>query len=91
MILRLVVDADVLVGELLRSQDRPGSVSPARYAQIEAVARHRIPRDPSDWPTVAAAIALDASIWTNDGDFLGCAVPVSTTQTLRLELQEGTA
>jgi predicted nucleic acid-binding protein len=54
----------------------------ASYARFEDEARARIPRDPNDWPTVAAALALDAGIWTNDGDFLGCGLPTWTTETL---------
>ncbi|MGI8915453.1 MAG: PIN domain-containing protein, partial [Chloroflexota bacterium] len=43
-----------------------------QYKQLESKARARIPRDPDDWPTVAAALALGADIWTRDADFLGC-------------------
>jgi predicted nucleic acid-binding protein len=57
------------------------------YAAREADARMRIPRDPDDWPTVAAALALDAAIWTRDNDFLGCGLPTWTTETLTAYLQ----
>ncbi len=66
-------------------RERFALVPVADYAAEEAIARRRIPRDSDDWPTVAAALATQSSIWTNDADFLGCAVPVWTTQTLRLE------
>ncbi|MCY4194510.1 MAG: PIN domain-containing protein, partial [bacterium] len=46
-------------------------------------ARARCQRDPTDWPVVACALALSASIWTNDNDFLGTGVPTWTTQTLQ--------
>lgn len=54
-------------------------------------ARERIPRDPNDAPTVALALAFGgdggrAGIWTMDGDFLGCGVPVWTTETLAARL-----
>lgn len=54
----------------------------------EALARSQ--RDPSDWPAVACALALDGAIWTNDNDFLGTGVPTWTTQTLQtwLDRQE---
>jgi hypothetical protein len=52
------------------------------YSPFEAVARARIPRDPTDWPTVAAALALGADIWTDDADVLGCGVAPWTTETL---------
>ena len=61
-------------------------VPPEAYAHWEGRARSRIPRDPDDWPTVAVALELDAGIWTNDGDFLGCGCPTWITQTLRSEL-----
>ena len=57
------------------------------YANLEDEARSRIPRDPDDWPSVALALALDASIWTHDGDFLGCGLPTWTTDTLMAHLQ----
>jgi predicted nucleic acid-binding protein len=63
--------------------DRHVAVVPvSTYAPFEAVARARVPRDPTDWPTVAAALALGAAIWTHDADFLGCGVATWTTETL---------
>jgi predicted nucleic acid-binding protein len=57
------------------------------YVDFEAAARKRIPRDPSDWPTVAAAMQLDAAIWTRDYDFFGCGIAVWTTETLLAHLE----
>jgi len=59
------------------------------YEHLEAVARRRIPRDPSDWPTIALALALEKGILTNDNDFLGCGCPTWTVETLRSELEAG--
>jgi predicted nucleic acid-binding protein len=56
------------------------------YTPFEAEARDRIPRDPNDWPTVAAALTLEAAIWTQDPDFLGCGCPTWTTETLLIRL-----
>jgi len=140
--MRLVVDADVLVGELLRRRGqvlvtddqldlcvaerawneaqhelrgraearvRRGQLDQATaaalnekawaladayltvvpeglYAVAEERARRRIPRDANDWPTVALALVLDAGIWTNDGDFLGCGCPTWVTETLLAEI-----
>ncbi|NJK50877.1 nucleotide-binding protein, PIN domain-containing protein [Candidatus Gracilibacteria bacterium] len=56
------------------------------YADYETVALSRIPRDPNDWSTVALALVLDAGIWTNDNDFLGCGLPTWTTETLLAHL-----
>jgi predicted nucleic acid-binding protein len=55
----------------------------AVYAAFEDEARARLPRDPNDWPVVATALALSASIWTNDNDFLGAGVATWTTTTLQ--------
>lgn len=52
------------------------------YAHLEEMVRQRILRDLSDWPVVAAALALDAGIWTSDCDFLGCGLPTWTTEML---------
>jgi predicted nucleic acid-binding protein len=55
----------------------------AVYAAFEDEARARSRRDPNDWPVVATALALSASIWTNDNDFLGTGVATWTTTTLQ--------
>jgi len=58
-----------------------------RYAGFLTEARKRIPRDPSDAPTVAVALALDCGIWTNDYDFFGCGVATWTTETILRQLE----
>ncbi|MDJ1184416.1 PIN domain-containing protein [Roseofilum casamattae] len=63
-------------------------VEVSSYSSFEAEARKRIPRDPDDWPTVAAALALSAAIWTQDYDFFGCGCPTWTTETLLLQLRD---
>ncbi len=59
------------------------------YQRMLPEALRRIPRDPSDAPTVALALATNRDIWTNDHDFFGCGVPVWTTETLFLHLETG--
>ena len=84
-------DQRVRIQSDIRSILDRGSIEVARlqtYAQLERVARRRIPRDPNDWPTVALAIALNAGILTNDYDFFGCGCPTWTVETLRAELAE---
>ncbi|HEY9866271.1 MAG TPA: PIN domain-containing protein [Candidatus Obscuribacterales bacterium] len=56
------------------------------YIHLETQARNRIPRDPNDWSTVALALVLNAAIWTQDCDFLGCGCPTWTTETLLTQL-----
>jgi len=53
------------------------------YAAYEAEARARSVRDTDDWPLVACALALDAAVWTHDGDLLGTGVPTWTTDTVQ--------
>lgn len=58
------------------------NVPQIEYGYLEIEAKERIPRDPDDWHTVALAMHLDAAIWTQDNDFLGCGCPCWTTDTL---------
>jgi putative PIN family toxin of toxin-antitoxin system len=62
-------------------------VAEAEYSHLETEARNRIPRDPDDWFTVALALEMEAAIWTQDCDFLGCGCPTWTTQTLLIQLR----
>jgi predicted nucleic acid-binding protein len=48
---------------------------------FEESARQRMQRrDPDDWPVLAAALALDCPIWTQDADFFGVGVVTWSTQ-----------
>ena len=53
------------------------------YGDFEAEARRRLgARDPEDWPTLAAALALGCPIWTEDTDFFGCGVATWTSSSI---------
>jgi len=57
------------------------------YEPFEDLARQRIARrDEDDWPVLAAALALDCAIWTEDTDFFGCGVATWTTDRVELYL-----
>jgi predicted nucleic acid-binding protein len=44
------------------------------FSKFEAIARQRLARrDENDWPILAAALALQCPIWTEDTDFFGAA------------------
>ena len=58
------------------------------YVSLEKSAKRRIPRDPDDWHSVALALVLNADIWTQDNDFLGCGVATWTTDTLIEQLHQ---
>jgi predicted nucleic acid-binding protein len=48
---------------------------------FEESARQRMQhRDPDDWPVLAASLALDCPIWTQDADFFGVGVVTWSTQ-----------
>lgn len=66
-------------------------VADQEYAEYEAEARDRIPRDAQDWPTVALAVKMGVGIWTADKDFFGCGVPVWITETLLTHVATGRA
>ena len=80
--------SDTSSGELLASLLEAIEVNVAVidepvYAAYEAEARARSVRDTDDWPLVACALALDAAVWTHDGDLLGTGVPTWTTETVQ--------
>jgi predicted nucleic acid-binding protein len=57
------------------------------YEPFEDLARQRIARrDEDDWPVLAAALALDCPIWTEDTDFFGCGVATWTSDRIELYL-----
>jgi predicted nucleic acid-binding protein len=70
-----------LLAELVRT------VEVEMYSSFETIARERIGgRDEDDWPVLAAALALDCPIWTEDTDFFGCGVATWTTDRVGLYL-----
>ncbi|MBD1930664.1 MULTISPECIES: PIN domain-containing protein [Cyanophyceae] len=62
-------------------------VAQSNYIHLETEARNRIPRDPDDWHTVALALEMDAAIWTQDCDFLGCGCATWTAETLLIQMR----
>ena len=59
------------------------------YSGFEAIARQRLARrDESDWPILAAALALGCPIWTEDTDFFGCGVATWTTDRVEFYLAD---
>ena len=61
----------------------PGEVTdPLREAALQRIGR----RDPDDWPIVAAALALDCPIWTEDKDFFGSGIATWTSDLVEIYL-----
>ena len=53
------------------------------YAAFEQAARCRLHRKAQpDWPVLAAAMATDAGVWSDDRDFFGVGVPVWSSLTI---------
>ncbi len=57
-------DAAEFLRSALVAAARPTLWQPIGYSAYLAVALRRVPRDPTDAPTVALALASDAAIWT---------------------------
>jgi predicted nucleic acid-binding protein len=58
-------------------------------ASLTTIAHQRLaPRDEDDWPVLAAALALDGPIWTEDTDFFRCGVASWATDRVDLCLVE---
>lgn len=59
-------------------------LEPAAYAGLEASAKARLhERAQNDWPILAAALAFDASVWSNDRDFFGVGVAIWSTRNVQ--------
>lgn len=64
-------------------EEIPGEVTePLRAEALRRIGR----RDPDDWPIIAAALALDCSIWTEDKDFFGAGVATWTSDLVEIYL-----
>ena len=59
-------------------------LDPSHYEEREARARERLTEaGQTDWPLLAASLALDAPIWSNDKHLWGTGVAVWRTRTMR--------
>ena len=66
-----------------------GSIDVEIYGPFEASARERLQkRDEEDWPVLAAALALECPLWTEDADFFGAGVATWTTDRIELLLSQ---
>lgn len=67
-------------------EEIPAEVTdPLRAEALQRIDR----RDPDDWPMVAAALALDCPIWTEDRDFFGAGVATWTSELVEIYLGGG--
>lgn len=64
------------------------SIDTEIYQLFQQDAQERLRgRDEEDWPVLAAALALDCAIWTEDTDFFGTGVAVWTTKNVEIFLK----
>ncbi|WP_137725588.1 PIN domain-containing protein [Prescottella subtropica] len=82
------VDPSPLLTALHRLRTVVEAVGSDVTSPLEQAAMARIgTRDPMDWPIVAAALALDCPIWTEDRDFFGVGVPTWTSTHVEIYLR----
>ena len=96
-------DAERYLPALLKKRGKPGADEPAtlqylrnfvepvdgeiyQLHQVDAQERLR-GRDEEGWPVLAAALALNCAIWTEDTDFFGTGAAVWTTGRVEIFLK----
>ena len=86
---KLSLTQDAAVAEVARVLDPFDLIGVAEYDHLRGAAIERLRTGgKSDWPTLAAAMALDAEIWSEDTDFFGVGVPVWTSHNTRFVTAE---
>lgn len=81
--LKLGAAASLVASKMDRLAEVVGELDPDMYLPFEQDARARIENPRSrDWPVLAAAMALDDDILSNDRDFFGVGVPIWSTWTV---------
>jgi predicted nucleic acid-binding protein len=70
-------------------QESVSWVPPEEFAGFESDAPERLGRgDQSDWPILAATLALDCPLWTEDRDFFGTGVATWTSDRVEIYLRQ---
>jgi len=81
---KLGVEEDEAVAETVRVLAPFEIVFGAEYEPYRDGASDRLREGgKSDWPALAAALALESDIWSEDADYFGVGVPVWSTANLR--------
>ena len=85
---KMGLSAEELARQIARLDGVIEIVEPQDYAGLEQRACERLgPGGQPDWPVLAAAIALDEPILTNDRDFFGVGVTVWSTSVFKREME----
>jgi predicted nucleic acid-binding protein len=86
---KLGLDADDATSEVGAVLDQIGLVPWSDYAALEPAASRRLREGgKSDWPALAASLALGWPIWSDDVDYFGVGVPVWSTDNIDLIASE---
>ena len=89
ILLKRGIDPEAAVAVLTELAVLIGCIDGEIYGPFETVARQRLQkRDEEDWPVLAAALALECPIWTEDADFFGAGVATWTTDRVEVLLRE---
>lgn len=82
-----ILDTDVLASlKYLQSLVEP--LDREFFGDFEDEARQRLRgRDEDDWPVLAAALAMNCPVWSEDTDFFGTGVAVWTTNRIEIFLK----
>ena len=85
----LGMSGDVALHEVTDTLGAFEVVAPDEYVHLANEADARLRQGgKSDWPLLAAALALGASIWSEDRDFFGTGMVVWTTYNTRFYQQD---
>jgi hypothetical protein len=77
-------------GEVARVLEPMELIAAEEYEHLRGAADERLRiGGKSDWPALAAAMALEGEIWSEDVDFFGVGVPVWSSANVHLVEVEG--
>ncbi len=84
------VPEDIATEEVADSTSAFEIYDESEFATHEQAAKQRLhERGAPDWPILAAAMELDADIWSDDRDFFGVGAPVWSTRNIRFAQARG--
>ena len=85
---RILRRTDSSRDSILRLRSMIEIVAENALLKFTGSANQRLRRDPDDVPILAAALALDCPIWTEDQDFFGVGAATWTTANIEIYLKE---
>ena len=89
ILLKRGIDPETALAVLVELTFVIGCLEGEIYGPFEMAARQRLhKRDEEDWPVLAAALAIQCPIWTEDADFFGAGVATWTTDRVELLLRD---